>query len=409
MPTEPDLDYGEFRGHGDLPLRSKTQPPAATPAPPPPLQPELPQVSRIGPELDRLMAARGVTDPVLWGFICEGNFVSFADMRELDPMIVANLLQRGSMGKNPKPPKVPDAVPVGSLLAAASLPAPEQAAPEQDPRIIKAAALAEEPKPETVSCLSCNKSFQTVPLYIGTRRMSQDYQCPECQAKVAAMAQENAARAADMQREKDAEKFRAQREREWTEMKLPYSDFDRGELRTQALAVLPEVLAWTPCNKGIGIVGSTGLGKSYLMMALMKRLYLNYSLNVRYLSMSNFGTTIGAMFKRDNDAAAEWLEALCNEPVLYLDDLGKEMRTDRSVTSLFEILKTRAEKNLPTFWTCNYSGGWLAWKYELVNDKNAMPPPAGYRWNHNRYPHIGDAILRRLVEPKRTNIIRLHS
>lgn len=119
--------------------------------------------------------------------------------------------------------------------------------------------------------------------------------------------------------------------------------------------VIQKVENWPYSDRGIGLIGVSGHGKTRIMFRLIYR-YLREGRKCEYLNMTVLGREIGARFSRSAHEANEWLNKLCAVPVLFLDDVGKEKMTERVETELYGIVEIRSSNLLPIYFTANSKG-----------------------------------------------------
>ncbi len=115
-------------------------------------------------------------------------------------------------------------------------------------------------------------------------------------------------------------------------------------------------------GKGILMLGETGLGKTHLSLAIAKRVMEREYL-VLYDTVSAFidraeGERFGRLPDRDT------LGRMTTADLLVLDDLGAEYASPFGTASLYRVIDTRLEKNLPTLISTNLTAAQLQKRYE---------------------------------------------
>lgn len=99
--------------------------------------------------------------------------------------------------------------------------------------------------------------------------------------------------------------------------------------------------------------GSTGLGKTFLA-ACIAREVANNGYSVVYDTAINVLDSFEQVkFGNDAEQAEEYTQQVLNCDLLILDDLGTEMKTQFTVSALYNIINTRLMKNKKTLLTTN--------------------------------------------------------
>ena len=107
-------------------------------------------------------------------------------------------------------------------------------------------------------------------------------------------------------------------------------------------------------RNGLLIAGGYGSGKTHLAAAVSK------ALTDRGIAVM-FGTSV-EHFERiredfDNTGINRHLAKMKSIPILVIDDLGKEKKTDWTKQTLFDVVNYRYEHQLPTIFTTNLVDG----------------------------------------------------
>lgn len=127
---------------------------------------------------------------------------------------------------------------------------------------------------------------------------------------------------------------------------------------------------FTDRYNGLMLLGSYGTGKTHLAAAIANDL-IDRSISVLFGTYSEHLEHIREEFNQNG--AGQYLSMMKTIPVLVLDDLGKEKKTEWSQQILFDVINARYEHLLPVVITTNLSAD------ELAN-------------------HVGGAIWSRLYE-----------
>mgnify|MGYP001198377077 CR=1 FL=1 len=115
-------------------------------------------------------------------------------------------------------------------------------------------------------------------------------------------------------------------------------------------------------SSGIFMLGKTGLGKTHLSLSIAEVLIKN-GWNVLYDSTINYLRQIEKEhFGRDLNGNT--LQILLDADLIILDDLGSEYDTSFYVATIYNIINTRLNKNLPTIINTNLTPQELERKYD---------------------------------------------
>lgn len=104
--------------------------------------------------------------------------------------------------------------------------------------------------------------------------------------------------------------------------------------------------AYTKTRNGLFITGGCGTGKTHLAIAIV---------NGCEKPFSRIYLTAGDFFDKIIRSETADIKAIVKRvTLLVLDDLGKEMPSERTTSILFDVINTRYEASLPTVITSNY-------------------------------------------------------
>jgi len=120
--------------------------------------------------------------------------------------------------------------------------------------------------------------------------------------------------------------------------------------------------AWDQEERGLGIVGTTGLGKTRAAYAILQRLHFA---GIGVLAIDSISFARAASNYHDDDkiekaSARDLLRRAQNTKVLLLDDIGKEPATPRAASALHELLELRNRNHLPLIFTTERDGDTLS-------------------------------------------------
>ena len=106
--------------------------------------------------------------------------------------------------------------------------------------------------------------------------------------------------------------------------------------------------------------GNVGAGKSYTACAVLNHTFLHRGIAGRFWAVTEIADCYRAASSPDYEGpwpAAALDNALMLAPLLVLDDLGKEWKTDFSVAKLYRVVDARHSERRPTIVTTNVDPG----------------------------------------------------
>lgn len=114
-------------------------------------------------------------------------------------------------------------------------------------------------------------------------------------------------------------------------------------------------------SNSLFISGRTGLGKTHISLAIAERL-LSENWNVVY------GSAINLMNRIEDEhfgrAKGETLSVLLEADLLIIDDLGTEYDKQFCISTLYDIINTRLNRNIPTIISTNLNFQEMERRYE---------------------------------------------
>ncbi len=116
-------------------------------------------------------------------------------------------------------------------------------------------------------------------------------------------------------------------------------------------------------SRNLFITGGTGLGKTHLSLAIAERL-LQKDWNVVYGSAINLIDRIEREHFGRADDGSDTLSVLFNADLLILDDLGSEYDKQFTTATMYNIINTRLNMNVPTIISTNLSPAQIEKRYE---------------------------------------------
>jgi primosomal protein DnaI len=145
---------------------------------------------------------------------------------------------------------------------------------------------------------------------------------------------------------------------------VDYSNFDFElkdcalyfkEDRKLALSSLAKIIKEN-LNNCVYLYGEEGIGKTFIMSIFAKHLVNKRSGHFVYVNCKNLIPSMIESSFKDKETFNEDLELLKTIDYLFLDNFGEEDKNDFSKESIiYEVLKERNEKSLPTYITSQYS------------------------------------------------------
>lgn len=124
---------------------------------------------------------------------------------------------------------------------------------------------------------------------------------------------------------------------------------------------------------GLLATGPSGECKTFMLYSKLRDM-IRRGRTVQAFECDRFSHEVSKRFGTGEGEA--WIDSLLKVDILFLDDVGKSVWTERYKSELFGIIERRTARGLPLFITTNEDSNTLA---ERIND-----------------PQMADAILRRL-------------
>lgn len=139
----------------------------------------------------------------------------------------------------------------------------------------------------------------------------------------------------------------------WSEICPPaYQDFDPAKLPPAGFAITEKVFSWKKSQKGIGLIGVSRSGKSFILHELMRRWY-ECGVSVHMPTATGFALACGSPNGGERIAM---INRCIQADLLFIDDLGKEKLTERVESDLFHVLEERRRYLKPVFIDVNSTG-----------------------------------------------------
>lgn len=182
--------------------------------------------------------------------------------------------------------------------------------------------------------------------------------------------------------------------------------------RTRSLENLPDseekkiLMAYDEGDDQFGflLMGEAGVGKTYILTALMNKVLLACNKFDCNLSDYVLYFPIGfLLFKLRSQRQPREFEDCISKKFLFLDDLGAENTTDFAREHFFSILDIRCQKKLPTFVTTNLNMNELKEKYgeRVVSRLKEMCVPLTIKGSDKRVDVMKErvGVLKRRMNP----------
>ena len=133
-------------------------------------------------------------------------------------------------------------------------------------------------------------------------------------------------------------------------------------------SAMKKTLAWKPntSGKGLTLTGPSRSGKTRSLALLLKRLVEKHHLQPMTFFPGEFHVELIEHIRSERNYK-RWRNKISSTPILAIDDLFAETLTPRTESAYFEILDSRINNALPTFFTTQFNAKDAA---NLFNSKN---------------------------------------
>ena len=128
---------------------------------------------------------------------------------------------------------------------------------------------------------------------------------------------------------------------------------DNKSLRDVQLALLKLERDFEPGQKGIGLSGPVGSGKTHLMAAFVREITLSRGIPTVFVEFTHLLASIRAGYDKQQ-GEANVLEPWIDAPVLIIDELGKGLTTEWQMAILDELVSKRYNRSVTTCFTTNF-------------------------------------------------------
>jgi len=134
-----------------------------------------------------------------------------------------------------------------------------------------------------------------------------------------------------------------------------YADVSVETCNLQPAENIAFAKAWAKNPFSTVFIGGYGTGKTHLAFAMLREMfrYCPHKIWPRYFTSPNLDAQLLQAVKSE-DGDAHKLKDLGQQDLLFIDDLGRETKSERLKRQYFEILNFRYVNNLPTLLTSNF-------------------------------------------------------
>lgn len=149
---------------------------------------------------------------------------------------------------------------------------------------------------------------------------------------------------------------------DFDDFSLFYYDGKDAEIMTRIFGYCKKyALNFSKNSESLFMCGETGLGKTHLSLSIAKEVIAK-GYNVAYDSIINYLNEIDK--ERYGKSDKNTLETITSVDLLILDDLGAEVKNPFYHSTIYNIINTRINRNLPTIINSNLTNDDISERYD---------------------------------------------
>lgn len=143
---------------------------------------------------------------------------------------------------------------------------------------------------------------------------------------------------------------------------LSYYEGKDADVMTRILGYCKKyALSFSKSSESVFMCGDTGLGKTHLSLSIAKEV-ISKGYNVAYDSIINYLNDIEKEHYGKSDKNT--LAMITSVDLLILDDLGAEVKNAFNHSTIYNIINTRINRNLPTIISSNLTSDDVSERYD---------------------------------------------
>lgn len=140
---------------------------------------------------------------------------------------------------------------------------------------------------------------------------------------------------------------------EWDRLMGIRWDFNKKEETVDKFRMFIDDYIKSPPTIGLTLMGKWGTGKTHLSISIVKEFIKRYHLYTKVRSFSDLLQELRESY--DGGGIIKTLKTYTGIPLLLIDEIGMEKKSDWVSEKLFQIIDGRIKNKLPTIITSNFS------------------------------------------------------